>query len=43
EDLPQECRDYVEFIEKEIGYPITMISNGPSRDDIIYRKSPLSK
>ena len=43
EDLPQECRDYVEFIEQEIGYPITMISNGPSRDDIIYRKSPLSK
>ncbi len=43
EDLPKECRDYVEFIEKEIGYPITMISNGPSRDDIIYRKSPLSK
>ena len=43
EDLPAECRKYVEFIEKEIGYPITMISNGPSRDDIIYRKSPLSK
>ena len=43
EDLPKECRDYVEFIEQEIGYPITMISNGPSRDDIIYRKSPLSK
>ncbi|MCR5278638.1 MAG: adenylosuccinate synthase [Lachnospiraceae bacterium] len=36
--LPKECRDYVEFIEKEIGYPITMISNGPGREDIIYRK-----
>lgn len=38
EELPKECRDYVEFIEKEIGYPITMISNGPGREDIIYRK-----
>ena len=38
EDLPKECRDYVEFVESQIGYPITMISNGPGRDDIIYRK-----
>lgn len=37
EDLPVECREYIEFIEKELGYPITMISNGPSREDIIYR------
>ncbi|MDD7209925.1 MAG: adenylosuccinate synthase [Lachnospiraceae bacterium] len=37
EDLPENCRNYIEFIEKEIGYPITMISNGPGRDDIIYR------
>ncbi len=36
--LPKECRDYVEFVEREIGYPITMVSNGPGRDDIIYRK-----
>ena len=28
---------YIEFIEKKIGYPITMISNGPKREDIIYR------
>lgn len=41
EDLPENCRNYVEFVEKHIGYPITMISNGPGRDDIIYRKSPL--
>ena len=39
EDLPENCRKYIEFIEKKIGYPITMISNGPSRDDIIYRKN----
>ena len=38
EDLPENCRRYVEFVEERIGYPITMISNGPGRDDIIYRK-----
>ena len=37
EDLPDNCRNYIEFIEKQIGYPITMISNGPGRDEIIYR------
>lgn len=38
EELPENCRAYIEFIEKQIGYPITMISNGPTREDIIYRK-----
>ena len=38
EDLPENCRKYIEFIEKQIGFPITMISNGPSRHDIIYRE-----
>ncbi len=37
EDLPENCRNYVEFIEKKIGFPITMVSNGPGRHDIIYR------
>ena len=37
EDLPENCRKYIEFIEKQIECPITMISNGPGRDDIIYR------
>ena len=37
EELPENCRKYIEFIEEEIGYPITMISNGPGRNDIIYR------
>lgn len=41
--LPENCRKYIEFIENEIGYPITMVSNGPSREDIIYRKSALKK
>ncbi len=43
EELPENCRKYVEFIEQQIGYPITMVSNGPGRDDIIYRESPLKK
>ncbi|MCR5094057.1 MAG: adenylosuccinate synthase [Lachnospiraceae bacterium] len=38
EDLPQEAQDYVNFIEEQIGYPVTMVSNGPAREDIIYRK-----
>lgn len=36
-DLPKECREYVEFIEKELEVPVTMVSNGPGRDEIIYR------
>ena len=43
EDLPENCRKYVEFIEEQIGCPITMVSNGPGREDIIYRESPLKK
>ena len=42
EMLPENCRNYVDFIEEQIGYPITMVSNGPGRDDIIYRKSRLA-
>lgn len=37
EELPENCRKYIEFIEEQIGFPITMISNGPGRNDIIYR------
>ena len=37
EDLPENCRKYIEFVEEHLGYPITMVSNGPGRDDIIYR------
>ena len=37
EELPENCRKYIEFVEEKLGYPITMISNGPGRDDIIYR------
>ncbi len=38
EDLPENCRRYVERIEKELGVPVTMVSNGPGRKEIIYRK-----
>ena len=37
EDLPEECKKYIEFAEKYIGVPINIVSNGPSRDNIIYR------
>ena len=37
EELPENCRKYIEFVEEKIGYPITLVSNGPGRDDIIYR------
>lgn len=38
EELPEACRNYVEAIEAELGVPVTMVSNGPGRDDIIMRK-----
>lgn len=37
EELPKNCRKYIEFVEEKLGYPITMVSNGPGRQDIIYR------
>ena len=43
DELPVECREYIEAIEEELGVPITMVSNGPKRHDIIKRVSKLSK
>ena len=37
EDLPENCKKYIEFIEKQLEVPITMVSNGPGRDEIILR------
>ena len=37
EDLPKEARDYVEYIEREIGCPIQYVSVGPERDAYIQR------
>lgn len=38
DDLPKNCRNYIERIEKELGVPVTMVSNGPGRDEIIRRE-----
>lgn len=35
--LPENCRRYIEFIEKELEVPVKMISNGPGRHEIIFR------
>ncbi len=37
DELPKEAKAYVEFIEKEIGVKISMVSNGPKREEILYR------
>ena len=37
DDLPENCKKYIEFVEEKIGYPITLISNGPGRHEIIRR------
>ncbi len=37
EELPAEARNYVEFLEKELEAPITMVSTGPKRNEMIYR------
>ena len=37
DELPENCRKYIEFCESRIGYPITYVSNGPKRSDIIKR------
>ena len=37
EELPENCRKYIEFIESELEVPIKIVSNGPGREDIIYR------
>ena len=36
-NLPQEAKDYVEFIEKQLGVKVSMVSNGPKRDEILFR------
>ena len=35
--LPKEAQDYVEFIEKEIGVHVSIVSTGPVREEIIRR------
>ena len=38
DELPENCKNYIEFIEKELGVPVTMASNGPGRHEMIFRK-----
>ena len=35
--LPDKCREYVQFIEKELDVPVRMISTGPKRSEMLYR------
>ncbi len=37
EDLPENCRKYIEFLEKELEVPIPMVSTGPKRSEMLYR------
>ena len=37
ESLPEKCREYILSVEKLIGAPITLISVGPERDQLIIR------
>ena len=37
EDLPKAAQDYVLFIEQQLGAPITIVSTGPKRHEVIYR------
>lgn len=41
DDLPENCKNYVDEIERQIGFPITYVSNGPAREDIIVREPKL--
>ena len=41
EKLPIEAQNYVNEVEQLIGYPITMVSNGPGREDLIKRTPKL--
>ena len=36
-ELPAACRDYIAFIEEEIGVPVKMVTNGPRREDVLYK------
>ena len=36
-DLPGAAKKYIDFIEEQLGVPIKMVSNGPRRNQILYR------
>ena len=37
DELPENCKNYIDFIEKHIETSITMVSNGPERHEILKR------
>ena len=37
-ELPQELMDYINFIEKETGVPVSIISLGPDRNATVFKK-----
>ena len=37
EELPQACKDYIAYLEKQVGCPIKMVGVGPSRDQNLVR------
>ncbi|MCD8331196.1 MAG: adenylosuccinate synthetase, partial [Oscillospiraceae bacterium] len=38
DDLPANAKAYVDFLEGQIGFPITLVSTGPSRNEITRRQ-----
>ena len=36
--LPENAKKYVDFLESKIGVPIKMVSTGPKRHEMTYRK-----
>jgi len=40
EDLPREARDYIDFLQQEVGASIALISTGPRREETLLRDSP---
>jgi len=42
EDLPAKAQDFILYLEKELEVPITMISTGPERQELIKRTAELA-
>ncbi len=40
EALPQEAKDYIRFLEKEVGVPVSILSTGPDRAETLVMKDP---
>ncbi|MBB4078855.1 adenylosuccinate synthase [Lewinella aquimaris] len=37
-ELPEACVNYVMFLENKLGVPVTMVSTGPDREELVLRK-----